>query len=205
MRLRPPGPQRGLVTEAVVVSGGEIQEPDQRAKLRANDRRREESPGYNQPRLSRVDAISGDSRRRPATVKTYLTSEGSLVRTQLRPPGGLHVSAGCMFTFGPGSAVWLSWARTRADVPLVSAETSRAIALRSPACGLAALNLGAGMREGRIRAGQAKREDLTRAEQQRRCFTCGNAVGTVFCSAVRRWHGDREDRTACWPVESSPH
>ena len=28
-----------------------------------------------------------------------LTSEGSLVRTQLRPPGGLHVSVGPIFTF----------------------------------------------------------------------------------------------------------
>ena len=31
-------------------------------------------------------------------------------------------------TFGLGPAVRLSWARTRADVPRVSAETSRAIA-----------------------------------------------------------------------------
>ena len=29
-----------------------------------------------------------------------LTSEGSLVRTRLRPPGGLHVSPGPIFTFG---------------------------------------------------------------------------------------------------------
>ena len=61
--------------------------PDQRAKVRANDRRREGAPGHVQPRLSQVDAISGDIRRRPATVEIYLTSEGSLVRTQLRPPG----------------------------------------------------------------------------------------------------------------------
>jgi hypothetical protein len=33
-------------------------------------------------------ATSGDSGRRPATVRLRLTSEGSLVRTQLRPPGG---------------------------------------------------------------------------------------------------------------------
>jgi hypothetical protein len=48
-----------------------------RAKQRANDRRREESPGYNQPRLSQVDAVSSDSERRPQTVRTRLTSEGS--------------------------------------------------------------------------------------------------------------------------------
>jgi hypothetical protein len=61
-----------------------------RAKLRANDCRREESPGHVQPRSSQVDATSGDIRPRPATVRTHLTSEGSLVRIQLRPP----VSAG---------------------------------------------------------------------------------------------------------------
>ena len=88
MRLRPLGPHRGLVTQAVVVSGGEIQEEQWgqlgltrpksqiRAKLRGHDRRREESPGYNQPRLSQVDATPGDGRRRPATVGIYLTSEG---------------------------------------------------------------------------------------------------------------------------------
>jgi len=70
------------VTQTVAVSGSEIQ----RAKLRANDRRREESSGHNEPRSSQVDAISGDGRRRPATVKTYLTSEMPVVRTHLRPP-----------------------------------------------------------------------------------------------------------------------
>jgi len=48
---------------------------------RANDRRREGSPDHNQPRLSQVDATSDDTERRPATVRTHLTSEGSLVRT----------------------------------------------------------------------------------------------------------------------------
>jgi hypothetical protein len=36
------------------------------------------------------------------TVSAPPTSEGLLVRTQLRSPGGLHVSAGSMFTFGRG-------------------------------------------------------------------------------------------------------
>lgn len=36
----------------------------QRAKLRANGRRREESPAYSQPRFPQLDAISGDIRRR---------------------------------------------------------------------------------------------------------------------------------------------
>jgi hypothetical protein len=47
-----------------------------RAKLRANDRRREESPGHAQPRSSQLDAISGHARRRSATARTRLTSEG---------------------------------------------------------------------------------------------------------------------------------
>ena len=40
-------------------------------------------------------------------VAAILTSEGSLVRTQLRPPSGLHVSVGTMFTFDSDIlAVW---------------------------------------------------------------------------------------------------
>ena len=34
-----------------------------------------------------LSGSSGDTSRRPATVELRLTSEGSLVRTQLRPPG----------------------------------------------------------------------------------------------------------------------
>ena len=49
---------------------------DQRAKQRANDRRREGSPGHVQPQSSQLDAISGHTRRRSATVRTHLTSEG---------------------------------------------------------------------------------------------------------------------------------
>ncbi len=47
-----------------------------RARVRANDRRREESPGYVQPQSSQLDAISGHTRRRSATVRTHLTGEG---------------------------------------------------------------------------------------------------------------------------------
>jgi hypothetical protein len=36
--------------------------------------------------LSQVEAILGDTKRRSETGKLRLTSEGSLVRTQLRPP-----------------------------------------------------------------------------------------------------------------------
>jgi hypothetical protein len=92
-------PDRGE-GDLALVSGGENRRARERAKLRANDRRREESLGYTQPRLSQVDAISGDGRRRPATVQTHLTSEGSLARTQPRPPDGLHVSVRSIFTLG---------------------------------------------------------------------------------------------------------
>ncbi len=40
-----------------------------------------------QPRWSQVEATSGDGRRRPATGRRHLTSEGPQVRTLLRPPG----------------------------------------------------------------------------------------------------------------------
>ena len=47
-----------------------------RAKLGANDRRREESPGNVQPQSSLLDAISGHASQRSATARTRLTSEG---------------------------------------------------------------------------------------------------------------------------------
>jgi hypothetical protein len=71
VRRRRPAPRFRVVTLVALASGGEIP----RAKLRANDRRREGLSGYNQPRLSQQDAISGDNRRRPATAQTHLTSE----------------------------------------------------------------------------------------------------------------------------------
>ena len=62
-----------------------------------------------------------------------------------------------IFTFGLGPAVRLSWARTRADVPrVVTRKRLAQLRTRSPACGLAALNLWAGMKEGRIRAGKSQ-------------------------------------------------
>ena len=60
----------------LAISDGEIQEPDQEAKLRVNDCRRKGSPGSVQPRLLQLDARSGDAGRRPATVRAQLTSEG---------------------------------------------------------------------------------------------------------------------------------
>jgi hypothetical protein len=72
---------------------------EERAKLRANDHRREESSNRIQPLSSQLDALSSSSGLRLATAKTRLTSEGSLVRTQLRPQAGLHVQPG-VFTFG---------------------------------------------------------------------------------------------------------
>ena len=58
----------------------------ERAKPRANDRRCQATPGHVQPRLLQADATSGDTRPYSATVRSRLTSEGSLVRSQLRPP-----------------------------------------------------------------------------------------------------------------------
>src|SRR6267154_770288 len=42
--------------------------------------------------------INWPGKRGAILTEFRLTSEGALVRTQLRPPGGLHVSVGPMFT-----------------------------------------------------------------------------------------------------------
>jgi hypothetical protein len=85
------------------------------AKKRVNDRRREGSPGSVQSRLLQLDAISGDTRRRPVTVELRLTSDESLVRTQLRPPGkqpagtgwcGRRCTRGCASMPKTGWAGW---------------------------------------------------------------------------------------------------
>src|SRR5215471_3639430 len=47
---------------------------DIKHSLRANDRRREGSPGHVQLRSSQLDALSGNAERRPETVRTHLTS-----------------------------------------------------------------------------------------------------------------------------------
>ena len=44
--------------------------------------------------------MSGDARRRPATDQMHLTSEGSLVRTQLRPPEFRHTFVSIMSAGG---------------------------------------------------------------------------------------------------------
>ena len=63
------------------------------AKRGANAGRRQATPADVQRRILQLAAHSSDARRRPATQQLRLTSEGSLVRTQLRPPGrrGEHV------------------------------------------------------------------------------------------------------------------
>jgi integrase len=53
----------------------------------ANGDRRLATSGDARRRLVQSAGVTGDIRRRPATVRLRLTSEGSLVRTQLRPPG----------------------------------------------------------------------------------------------------------------------
>jgi hypothetical protein len=63
-----------------------------RAKPRANDHRHLASPGHVQPAWSQADTTTGDAGRCQATGTSRLTSEGSLVRTQLRPPGQRDIS-----------------------------------------------------------------------------------------------------------------
>jgi hypothetical protein len=113
LRTDPPGSACHWAV-ALAISDGEIQEPDQ-AKKRVNDRRREGSPGSVQSRLLQLDAISGDTRRRPATVELRLTSDESLVRTQVRPPGkqpagtgwcGRRCTRGCASMPKTGWAGW---------------------------------------------------------------------------------------------------
>ena len=57
-----------------------------RAKPRANDCRHQATSSHMPPRSVRPDGTPGHAQRHPATRVTRLTSEGSLVRTQLRPP-----------------------------------------------------------------------------------------------------------------------
>jgi hypothetical protein len=56
------------------------------AKRGANGGRRQATQGDVWRQSLQLAGPSGDGRRRPATVKLRLTSEGALVRTQLRPP-----------------------------------------------------------------------------------------------------------------------
>jgi hypothetical protein len=47
-----------------------------RAKVRANDRRRQDTPGHSQPRSPQLDGTSGHFQPSPHTLWTLLTSEG---------------------------------------------------------------------------------------------------------------------------------
>jgi hypothetical protein len=59
---------------------------------RANDRRLRATPGHSQPRSPQLDGTSGHFQPPPDTLQTLPTSEGALVRTQLRPPGFLQLA-----------------------------------------------------------------------------------------------------------------
>ena len=72
-----------LATIAIAVPDG----GPRGAKRGANEGRRRATRGDSRRQLVQLAGSSGDSRRRPATVRLRFTSEGSLVRTQLRPPG----------------------------------------------------------------------------------------------------------------------
>src|ERR1035437_10410094 len=97
------------------------------AKRGASGGRRQATPHDVWRRRVQLAGTSSYVRRRPATVRLRLTSEGSQVRNLLRPPGGLHVLVGPMFGFGlppqlprPGPG------------QTCPAETSRAIAYGAP-------------------------------------------------------------------------
>jgi GNAT superfamily N-acetyltransferase len=78
-------PPRSSAAAGRWLGGTRVQWRDPRAKPRANDRRPRDTPGHSQPRSPQLDGTSGHSQHPPATLQTLLTSEGSLVRTQLRP------------------------------------------------------------------------------------------------------------------------
>jgi hypothetical protein len=56
------------------------------AKRGANAGRPQATQSDAQRRLPQLSGTSSDTERRPGTAHRRLTSEGSLVRTQLRPP-----------------------------------------------------------------------------------------------------------------------
>src|SRR5437867_1818509 len=81
----PPRTMMPFVREANEIPG---------AKEGANRARRQTTQSDARQLLVQLTGISGDTWRRPATVRLHLTSEGSLFRTQLRLPG-TQSSHGC--------------------------------------------------------------------------------------------------------------
>jgi hypothetical protein len=98
-----------------------------------------------------------------------------------------------MFTFVLGSAARLSWARTRADMSRVSAETCRAIAYRaSRRVGWPRLTRGRDRNRAAFAQVKAKREDLTSQnisreppESTHERLTGGLRFGSPLAAAVR--------------------
>ena len=100
--VRRPDPARRSVSRG---GGGKSQ------TKRANDRSYQATSSHMQPRSVRPDGTPGHAQRHPATRVTRLTSEGSLVRTQLRPPGKtVHVPPPFLFD---GSANWSAFSPGR--------------------------------------------------------------------------------------------
>src|SRR5690242_15139481 len=67
----------------------------QGAKRGASEGRHRATCGDVLRRITQLSGSSSDSPRYPATVRSRLTSEGSLVRTQLRPPVQNYFSKCC--------------------------------------------------------------------------------------------------------------
>ena len=104
-----------------------------------------------------LNALQSDARRRTATLRRCLLSSGSRVRILPGAQGGLHVSAGCLFAFGPCRAAVTAAGQDQGRCIPAFPRTSRAIAYRlSGVCGLAALNLWSMLKQDRIRAGQSQ-------------------------------------------------
>ena len=81
-----------------------ISEANQISGSQTGSQRRQASgdAGRRPATIVQLAGTSGDARRRPATLELRLTSEGSLVRTQLRPPGQRHLSRGDLLPAWPG-------------------------------------------------------------------------------------------------------
>ena len=72
-------------------------------------------------------------------------------------PGGLHVSAGWLFTFGPcRTAVTAAGQDQGRCIPAFPRKRPAQLRAGSPTCGLAALNLWSELKQDRIRAGQSQ-------------------------------------------------
>jgi hypothetical protein len=81
----------------------------------------------------------------------------SRVRAPPAPPGGLHVSAGWRFTFGPCRAAMTTAGQDQGRcIPAFPRKRPAQLRTGPPACGLAALNLWSELKQDRIRAGQSQ-------------------------------------------------